>query len=113
MAASNQAGASRNTARKYLRQPDPSKQVKQPHDWRTRKDPREATRSAAREMLKVAPESQAKRLLEDLSERVAGGMDGKVWRTFQRRVSQWRLEHGNEKKAPFLPGGAAGIGFGR
>ena len=41
------AGVSRNTARKYLRQADPSRQEKQPHDWRTRKDPLEAVWSAA------------------------------------------------------------------
>ena len=36
------AGVPHNTARKYLRQADPSKQKKQPHDWRTRKGPLEA-----------------------------------------------------------------------
>jgi transposase len=95
------AGVSRNTARKYLRQADPSKQEKQPHDWRTRKDPLEAVWSAARGMLETAPELQAKSLFEHLSERTAGGTEEKVLRTFQRRVRQWRLEHGNEKEVFF------------
>jgi len=95
------AGVSRNTARKYLRQADPSKQEKQPHDWRTRKDPLEVAWSAARGMLETAPELEAKALLEHLSERTAGGIDEKVLRTFQRRVRQWRLEHGNEKEVFF------------
>jgi len=50
------AGVSRNTARKYLQQADPSQQKKQPHDWRTREDPLEAIWSAARGMLETAPE---------------------------------------------------------
>ena len=95
------AGVSRNTARKYLRQADPSKQEKQPHDWRTRKDPLEAVWSAARGMLETAPELQAKALLEHLSERTADGIEENVLRTFQRRVRQWRLEHGNEKEVFF------------
>ena len=95
------AGVSRNTARKYLRQADPSKQEKQAHDWRTRKDPLEEIWSAAQGMLERAPELEAKGLLEHLSERVAGGIEGKVLRTFQRRVRQWRLEHGQEKEVFF------------
>jgi len=95
------AGVSRNTARKYLRQADPSKQEKQPHDWRTRKDPLEAIWSVARGMLENAPELQAKALLEHLAERPGGGIEEKVLRTFQRRVRQWRLEHGKEKEVFF------------
>ena len=102
------AGVSRNTARKYLRQADPSKQKKQPHDWRTRKDPLEALWSAARGMLETAPELQAKALLEHLSERTAGGIEENVLRTFQRRVRQWRLEHGNEKEVFFSQEARAG-----
>lgn len=102
------AGVSRNTARKYLRRSDPSKQKKQPHDWRTRKDPLEAVWSAARAMLETAPELQAKALFEHLSERVEGGLEEKVLRTFQRRVRQWRLEHGEEKEVFFSQEARAG-----
>jgi hypothetical protein len=109
------AGVSRNTARKYLRQADPSKQEKQPHDWQTRKDPLEAVWSAARGMLETAPELQAKALLEHLSERTAGGIEENVLRTFQRRVRQWRLEHGNEKEVFFSqearPGAVLAVGW--
>jgi len=95
------AGVSRNTAKKYLKQADPSKQEKQPHDWRTREDPLEAVWSDAQRMLKEAPELQAKGLLEHLMERDAGTMEEKLLRTFQRRVKQWRLEHGKEKEVFF------------
>lgn len=101
MMSAMKAGVSRNTARKYLRQADPSKQENQPHDWRTRKDPLEAIWSAARGMLETAPELQAKALLEHLSERMEGGIEENVLRTFQRRVRQWRLEHGKEKEVFF------------
>jgi hypothetical protein len=102
------AGVSRNTARKYLRQADPSKQEKQPHDWRTRKDPLEAVWSAARGMLETAPELEAKALFEHLGERTEGGLEEKVLRTFQRRVRQWRLEHGKEKEVFFSQEARAG-----
>jgi hypothetical protein len=102
------AGVSRNTARKYLRQTDPSKQEKQPHDWRTRKDPLEAVWSAARGMLETAPELEAKALFEHLGERAEGGLEEKVLRTFQRRVRQWRLEHGKEKEVFFSQEARAG-----
>jgi len=95
------AGVSRNTAKKYLRAADPSKQEKAAHEWRTRKDPLERIWSAARGMLDAAPELQAKALLEHLSERSGGGIEEKVLRTFQRRVRQWRLEHGKEKEVFF------------
>jgi hypothetical protein len=79
------AGVSRNTARKYLRQTDPSKQEKQPHDWRTRKDPLEAVWSVARGMLETAPELEAKALFEHLGERTEGGLEEKVfWDGFPR-----------------------------
>ena len=95
------AGVSRNTARKHLQQADPSKQEKQPHDWRTREDPLEAIWSAARGMLETAPELQAKALLEHLCGRTGATIEEKVLRTFQRRVRQWRLEHGKEKEVFF------------
>lgn len=96
------AGVSRNTARKYLRQADPSKQENQPHDWRTRKDPLEAIWSAARGMLETAPELQAKALLEHLGERTEGGIEENVLRTFQRRVRQCRLNTGKRQKEVFF-----------
>jgi len=53
------AGVSYNTARKYLRQLDPSKQEKQPHDWRTRKDPLEVVAEFAMDALGTQPHLQA------------------------------------------------------
>src|ERR1035437_1241172 len=103
------AGVSRNTAKKYLRQADPSKQEKQPHDWRTREDPLEAIWSGAQRMLEKAPELQAKALIEYLMEGGDGVMEEKVLRTFQRRVRQWRLEHGEEKEVFFTQEARPGV----
>jgi len=95
------AGVSRNTARKYLRQADPSKQEKQPHTTGGRERIRWKQSGAWRVGCENAPELQAKALLEHLAERPGGGIEEKVLRTFQRRVRQWRLEHGKEKEVFF------------
>ena len=60
------SGMSRNTARKYLRQNDPTGQRRVPHTWRTCEDPLEAIWPQAEEMLRQAPELEAKALFEHL-----------------------------------------------
>lgn len=96
------AGVSRNTVRKYLRQSDPKKKERLSHDWRTRKDPLEVVRGVAVGILGAAPELEAEALFEHLGERIPGGwLDAKVLRMLQRRVQQWRLEHGKEKEVFF------------
>ena len=96
------AGMSRNTARKYLRQADPSEQKQVPHTWRTRQDPLERIWEQAEQMLKGAPELEAKALFEYLQEnnQEAGVEPGQL-RSFQRRVKQWRIAHGGEKEVFF------------
>jgi len=58
------AGMSRNTARKYLRQNDVMEPKRSPHTWRTRPDPLEKIWPQALEMLREAPELEAKALFE-------------------------------------------------
>jgi len=90
------AGMSRNTARKDLRQNDVSEQRRVPHTWRTREDPLAAVWPRAEEMLRQAPELEAKALFEHLAqdvgqkERIHPGL----LRTFQRRGRGWRLPGG-------------------
>jgi transposase len=95
------AGMSRNTARKYLRQGEVTEQRRVPHTWRTRPDPLEAIWPTALEMLREAPELEAKALFEHLrqghEERMAAGL----LRTFQRRVRRWRLMEGQDKEVFF------------
>ena len=94
------SGVSRNTARKHLRQGDVMEQRQVPHDWRTRKDPLEAIWPRAQEMLRGAPELEAKALFEHLRGTNTGMGEG-LLRTFQRRVRRWRLVEGPEKEVFF------------
>jgi len=95
------AGMSRNTARKYLGQDDPTEQKKQPHNWRTRIDPLDGIWAEAERMLKEAPELEAKALFEHLLQVSPGKVEEKQLRTFQRRVRQWSLKNGAEKEVFF------------
>lgn len=95
------AGMSRKSAGKYLKQEDPLKQSQVAHNWRTRKDPLEAIWPKAQEMLREAPELEAKALFEYLMPIGEGGIDPKHLRTFQRRVRKWRLAEGPEKEIFF------------
>lgn len=95
------AGVCRNTAKKYLRQADPSKQNKPNHNWRTRKDPISEIWSEAQVMLLKAPELEAKILFEHLHAKSNDQVDTSALRTFQRRVKQWRLKNGSDKEVFF------------
>lgn len=95
------AGMSRATARKYLRQNDVMEQRRAPHNWRTRKDPLEAVWPRAEEMLRQAPELEAKALFEHLAEGRAEEIKPGLLRTFQRRVKAWRLKEGPDKEVFF------------
>lgn len=105
------AGMSRKTAGKYLSQDNILEQRRVPHTWKTRKDPLAEIWPKALEMLRDAPELEAKALFEYLvpaavpggpsGEGGPGGLQEKHLRTFQRRVRDWRLEHGPEKEVFF------------
>lgn len=95
------AGMSRKSAGKYLKQKDPLEQSQVAHHWRTRKDPLEAIWPKAQEMLREAPELEAKALFEYLMPVGEGQINGKHLRTFQRRVRKWRLAEGPEKEIFF------------
>lgn len=95
------SGMARNTARKHLRQADPTEQKNAPHTWRTRPDPLEGIWGRAAMMLEQAPELEAKMLFEHLGEECPEQAEGGQLRTFQRRVRQWRLKHGGEREVFF------------
>lgn len=95
------SGMSRNTARKYLRQNDVTEQRRVPHTWRTREDPLEAIWPQAEEMLRQAPELEAKALFEHLAASQPEPLKPGLLRTFQRRVKTWRLKEGPEKEVFF------------
>jgi transposase len=95
------AGMSRNTARKYLRQKDVMEQKRAPHTWRTRRDPLEGLWPQALEMLREAPELEAKALFEHLRDGRQEEVGAGLLRTFQRRVRRWRLAEGAGKEVFF------------
>ena len=98
------------TARKYLEAVQPPAERQAQHIWRTRPDPVAGIWERAEQMLRQAPELEAKELFEYLCG-MAGpeaGIEGRALRTFQRRVLAWRLQHGPDKEVFFaqehLPG---------
>lgn len=98
------SGMSRTTASKYLKQNDPLDQPRVPHDWRTREDPLAAIWPRAEEMLRQAPELEAKALFEHLAAirtTQTEPIKASLLRTFQRRVKAWRLKEGPEKEVFF------------
>ena len=72
-----------------------------PHTWRTRPDPLEAIWPRALEMLRDAPELEAKALFAHLAEGRGEEIKPGLLRTFQRRVRAWRLAEGPEKEVFF------------
>jgi len=95
------AGMSRTTVSKYLRQNDVTEQTPVPHTWRTRKDPLAPIWPKAEEMLREAPELEAKALFEHLAYSHLEPIKPGLLRTFQRRVKAWRLKAGPEKEVFF------------
>lgn len=113
--AAMRAGMDRKTARKYIAAGKLPSELKQPRTWRTRKDPFEADWPWVREQLQKAPGLEAKTLFEALQERHPGRYQDGQLRTLQRRVKQWRAEHGPDKEVFFpqehRPGEAAQLDF--
>lgn len=81
--------------------------------WRTRTDPLdEVWIVEVVPMLEAAPGLMAVTVLEELQRRYPQRFDGKILRTLQRRVRQWRAEHGGEREIFFAqehPPGRLGL----
>ena len=101
--AAMKAGIDPKTARRYLRAGQGPQELKPVHTWRTRQDPVAAIWPTAQHWLEEAPELEAKMLFEHLLADTAwaGQVDGRALRTFQRRVTQWRRQHGPPKEVCF------------
>jgi transposase InsO family protein len=87
---------SRKTVSKYEQAGLLPSELKQERTYRTRPDPFEDEWSELEQMLRDAPELEAKTLFEWLNERRPGKYQEGQIRTLQRRVSNWRALH--EKK---------------
>src|SRR5690606_3830896 len=81
--------------------------------WRTRSDPlQDVWADEIVPMLQAAPQLMAVTLLEELQRRHPGRFGESVLRTLQRRVRQWRAEHGDEREIYFAqehPPGRLGL----
>ena len=92
------AGMHRNTARRYMELGSLPSETKEPRSWRTREDPFVEDWPAIVERLEAAPELESKALFEHLTAECPGRYQEGQLRTLQRRVKQWRAEHGPPKE---------------
>lgn len=91
----------RKTARRYRDLGALPSELKGPRTWRTRADPFEDDWDDMVAKLEEAPGLDAKTLFEDLQRRKPGVYPDNQLRTLQRRVKQWRAQHGPEKEVRF------------
>ena len=95
------AGMHRNTASKYLKTRQLPSEMKKPRTWRTRPDPFAEDWSDVVARLEAAPELEAKTLFDDLCRRYPDRYEAGQLRTLQRRIKQWRAQHGPDKEVFF------------
>ena len=94
------SGMSENTARRYVKGATPKGQ-RPKRTYRTRPDPLESVWPEIAAMLEIAPGLEAKTILARLQERPDSPYTDSHLRTLQRRIRQWRAEHGPEKEVMF------------
>ena len=95
------AGMDRKTGRKYVASGKLPSETRKPRWWRTRPDPFAEDWPGIVEQLTIAPELEAQALFEDLLRRQPESYQLGQLRTFQRRVKQWRAQHGPDKEVFF------------
>ena len=95
------AGMDRKTARKYRDRGQLPSEASTPHTWRTRPDPLVEVWPRLEELLQREPALQAKTLVEWLQREYPGQDWQRQRRTLERRVRQWKAEHGPAKEVFF------------
>jgi hypothetical protein len=95
------AGMDRKTGQKYRELGKLPSQLKRPRTWRTREDPFAEAWNELAAMLTDAPELEAKTLFEVMLEKDPTRWQPGQLRTLQRRVRDWRAQHGPEKEVFF------------
>jgi hypothetical protein len=111
-AAAAKTGISVSSARRVERRSVLPSQ-REPRGWRTRADPLiEVWDSEVLPLLERAPTLMAVTVLEELQRRHPGRFGESVLRTLQRRLGQWRAEHGAQREIFFAqehPPGRLGL----
>jgi transposase len=102
--AAAKAGMSLRTAKRYLQMKGKRKKPqRKPRTWRTREDPFKDISPTVREMLKRDPGLEAKTLMEWLLAQHPGKFDPGQERTLRRRVREWRVLEGPERREVMFP----------
>lgn len=99
--AAAQADMDEKTARKYLDLKKIPSELKQPHTWRTRKDPFEKVWEEVETFLKTASSLQAKTMFEFFQRKYPGRFSDGQLRTLQRRFKTWKALNGPAKEIYF------------
>ena len=99
--AAAKAGLSRKTARKYLKSGKLPSQCQPERYWRTRSDPFESVWPEVEEILKRSPTVEATTVFEYLCRQQEGAFQQGQLRTLQRRIKQWKAQHGEAKEVMF------------
>jgi hypothetical protein len=99
--AAMKAGMDRKTARKYRKGGQLPSECRAAHSWRTRVDPLVEVWPRLEELLQGEPALQAKTLVEVLEREYPGQDWQQRRRTVERRVRQWRAQHGPAKEVFF------------
>jgi len=95
------ADVDRHTARKYIQAGKSPSELQVAHDWRTRPDPLAGIWQQATQMLRDAPELEAKTIFEHFLARGDNDLEESHLRTFFRRVRHWRATQGPEREVFF------------
>ena len=99
--AAAKAGLSRKTARKYLKSGKLPSQSQPERYWRTQSDPFESVWPEVEEILKRSPTVEATAVFEYLCRQQEGAFQQGQLRTLQRRIKQWKAQHGEAKEVMF------------
>lgn len=95
------AGMDEKTARKYREIGKLPSELKQEHDWCTRKDPFDDAWDGIKGILSINPGLEAKTIFEDLQRKHPGRFADGQLRTLQRRIKHWRATEGPGKEIFF------------
>ena len=99
--AAMKANMDRKSARKYRDLGHLPSEARQPRTWRTRLDPLADVWPELAEQLQREPRLQAKTLWDWLQQTQPGKYPESVRRTLERRVRQWKAQHGPAKEVFF------------
>lgn len=102
--AAAKAGMSLSTAKRYLKMRGKRKSIeKSPRTWRTREDPFMEVWPVLKEMLERDPGLEAKTLMDWMLAQYPGRFYAGQERTLRRRVHDWRVLEGPEKRDVMFP----------